>query len=59
MNRKQQLLTSLIQKIKQTQTSSKEIIKGLAELETETKKNCSHCQHQKYAQQIATIKAVK
>ena len=59
MNKKQQLLTSLIQKIKQPQTSSKEIIKGLSELETETKKDCSHCQHKKNAQQISVIKERK
>ena len=59
MNRKQQLLTNLITKIKQPKTSSEEIINGLTELENETKQDCSHCQHQKYAQQIATIKAGK
>ena len=59
MNRKQQLLTSLIQKIKQPQTSSEEIIKGLSELESEVKKDCSHCQHKRYAEQISVIKANK
>jgi len=28
-------------------------------LESETKKDCSHCQHQKYAEQISAIKAGK
>jgi uncharacterized UBP type Zn finger protein len=59
MNKKQQLLTSLIAKIKQPKTSAEELINGLSELETETKKDCSHCQHQKYAQQISVIKAGK
>ena len=59
MNKKQQLLTNLITKIKQPKTSAEELIQGLSELETETKKDCSHCQHKKYAQQISVIKAGK
>jgi hypothetical protein len=54
MNKKQQLLTSLIEKIKKPQVSSAEIIRSLSELETKTKKDCSH-----YAQQISAIKAGK
>ncbi|CAI2198376.1 16648_t:CDS:2, partial [Funneliformis geosporum] len=34
----------------------KQIISGLSELEQETKKDCSHCQHQRYAEQISAIK---
>jgi hypothetical protein len=59
MNKKQQLLTSLISEINKPQPKQEAIISGLSELETETKKDCSHCQHQKYAQQISAIKAEK
>ena len=59
MNKKQQLLTSLISEINKPKPEIKQIINGLSELETETKKDCSHCQHQKYAEQISTIKAGK
>ena len=59
MNKKQQLLTSLISEINKPQPKQEVIIKGLSELENETKKDCSHCQHQKYAQQISAIKQVK
>ena len=59
MNKKQQLLTSLIAEINKSQPKKEEIIKGLSELETETKKDCSHCQHKKYAEQISAVKAGK
>jgi hypothetical protein len=59
MNRKQKLLTNLIAKIKQPKTSAEELIQGLSELETETKKDCSHCQHQRYSEQISVIKQGK
>ena len=59
MNKKQELLTNLIAKIKQPKTSAEELISGLSELESEVKKDCSHCQHQKYAQQISAIKQGK
>jgi len=59
MNKKQQLLTSLITEINQPQPKKEAIIKGLSELETETKQDCPHCQHKKYAQQISAIKASK
>ena len=59
MNKKQQLLTSLIREINKPRPKKEIIIKGLSELETETKKDCSHCQHQKYAQQISAIKERK
>jgi len=56
MNKKQQLLTSLISEINKPQPEIKQIINGLSELENETKKDCSHCQHQRYAEQIREIK---
>ena len=59
MNKKQQLLTSLISEINKPQPEIKKIVHGLSELETETKQDCSHCQHQKSAQQISVIKAGK
>ena len=59
MNKKQELLTNLITKIKQPKTSAEELINGLAELEAETKKDCSHCQHKRYSEQISVIKAGK
>lgn len=59
MNKKQQLLTSLISEINKPQPKKEAIINGLSELESEVKKDCSHCQHQKYAQQISAIKAGK
>lgn len=59
MNKKQQLLTSLITEINKTKPEIKKIVNGLSELEQETKKDCSHCQHQKYAEQIFAIKAGK
>ena len=59
MNKKQQLLTSLISEINKPKPRKEAIINGLSELEQETKKDCSHCQHQKYAEQISTIKAGK
>jgi hypothetical protein len=59
MNKKQQLLTSLISEINKPQPKKEAIISGLSELESEVKKDCSHCQHQKYAQQISTIKQGK
>ena len=59
MNKKQQLLTSLISEINKPQPKKAAIINGLSELESETKKDCSHCQHQKYAEQISAIKAGK
>jgi len=59
MNKKQQLLTSLISEINKEQPKKEIIINGLSELEQETKKDCSHCQHEKYAQQISAIKAGK
>ena len=59
MNKKQQLLTNLITKIKQPKTSAEELISGLAELESEVKKDCSHCQHKRYAEQISVIKERK
>ena len=46
MNKKQQLLTSLISEINKPQPKKAAIINGLSELETETKQDCSHCQHQ-------------
>lgn len=59
MNKKQQLLTSLISEINKPQPKKEAIINGLSELEKETKKDCSHCQHKKYAEQISAIKAGK
>ena len=59
MNKKQQLLTSLITEINKPQPKKEVVIKGLSELERETKKDCSHCRHQKYAEQISAIKAGK
>ena len=59
MNKKQQLLTSLISEINKPQPEIKKIVNGLRELERETKQDCSHCQHQKYAEQISAIKAGK
>jgi len=59
MNKKQQLLTSLITEINKSQPEIKQIVHGLSELEAETKKGCSHCQHQKYAEQIKQIKENK
>ena len=59
MNKKQQLLTNLISEINKSQPQKEVIINGLSELESEVKKDCSHCQHQKYAQQISVIKANK
>ena len=59
MNKKQQLLASLIAKIKQPKTSAEELISGLSELETETKQDCSHCQHKRYTEQISVIKQGK
>ena len=59
MNKKQQLLTSLISEINKPKPKIKQIINGLSELEQETKKDCSHCQHKKYAEQTSTIKAGK
>ena len=59
MNKKQQLLTSLITETNKPQPKKAAIINGLSELETETKQDCSHCQHQKYAEQISAIKAGK
>ena len=46
-------------KINKPQPKKEAIINGLSELETETKKDCSHCQHQKYAEQISAIKQGK
>lgn len=59
MNKKQQLLTSLIAEINKPKPAIKQIISGLSELETETKKECSHCQHQRYSEQISAIKEGK
>ena len=59
MNKKQQLLTSLITEINKPKPEIKKIVNGLSELENETKKDCSHCQHQKYAEQISAIKQGK
>jgi UDP-3-O-[3-hydroxymyristoyl] glucosamine N-acyltransferase len=59
MNKKQQLLTSLITEINKSQPKKEAIINGLSDLEKETKQDCSHCQHKKYAEQISTIKAGK
>ena len=59
MNKKQQLLTSLISEINKLQPKKEIIINGLSELESEVKKDCSHCQHKKYAQQISVIKQGK
>jgi hypothetical protein len=59
MNKKQQLLTSLISEINKPQPKKANIINGLSELETETKKDCSHCQHQRYSEQISAVKAGK
>jgi hypothetical protein len=59
MNKKQQLLTSLISEINKPQPAMQQIVHGLSELETETKKDCPHCQHQKYAEQIKQIKENK
>ena len=59
MNKKQQLLTSLITEINKPQPKKAAIINGLSELETETKQDCSHCQHKRYAEQISAIKAGK
>jgi len=59
MNKKQQLLTSLISEINKEQLKKEIIINGLPELEKETKKDCSHYHHEKYAQQISAIKAGK
>jgi hypothetical protein len=59
MNKKQQLLTSLISEINKSQPKKEVIIKGLAELENETKKDCSHCQHKKYGEQISALKVGK
>jgi hypothetical protein len=55
MNKKQQLLTALISEINKPKPKIQQIISGLTELETETKKDCSHCQHQKYAEQIKQL----
>jgi hypothetical protein len=55
MNKKQQLLTSLISEINKLQPEIKKIVSGLSELEQETKKDCSHCQHQRYAEQIRQL----
>ena len=55
MNKKQQLLTSLITEINKPKPAIKKIVHGLSELEQETKKDCSHCQHQKYAEQIRQL----
>jgi hypothetical protein len=55
MNKKQQLLTSLITEINKSQPKKEVIINGLSELEKETKKDCSHCQHEKYAEQIRQL----
>jgi len=49
----------LISEINKPQPRKETIISGLSELENETKKDCSHCQHQKYAEQISAIKAGK
>jgi len=59
MNKKQQLLTSLISEINKPQPKQEVIINGFSELESETKQDCSHCQHKKYAEQISAIKAGK
>jgi len=59
MNKKQQLLTSLISEINKPQPRKETIISDLSELENETKKDCSHCQHKKYAEQISAIRAGK
>lgn len=59
MNKKQQLLTSLIAEIKKPEPKKEAIIQGLSELETETKKTCPHCQHQNYAERISQIKQGK
>ena len=59
MNKKQQLLTSLIAEINKPKPKKEQIINGLSELETETKKDCSHCQHQRYSEQISAIRAGK
>ena len=59
MNKKQQLLTSLISEINKPKPKKEQIINGLSELETETKKDCSHCQHQRYSEQISAIRAGK
>lgn len=59
MNKKQQLLTSLISEINKDNPKKEIIINGLSELEQESKKDCSHCQHKKYAEQISAIKAGK
>jgi hypothetical protein len=59
MNKKQQLLTSLISEINKPKPKKVNIINGLFELETETKQDCPHCQHQRYAQQISAIKEGK
>ena len=59
MNKKQQLLTSLITEINKPQPKQEAIISGLSELESEVKKDCYHCQHKKYAQQISAIKQGK
>lgn len=59
MNKKQQLLTSLISEIKKDKPKKETIINGLSELEQETKKDCSHCQHQKYREQIKQLKEIK
>ena len=59
MNKKQQLLTSLIAEINKPKPKKEQIINGLSELETETKKECSHCQHQRYSEQISAVKAGK
>ena len=56
MNKKQQLLTSLIAEINKPQPEIKQIVHGLSKLENETKKDCSHCQHRKYAEHIRQIK---
>ncbi|CAI2170667.1 13508_t:CDS:2 [Funneliformis geosporum] len=50
-----QLLTSLIAEINKPKPATKKIVRGLSELEQETKKDCSHCQHQKYAEQIRQL----
>ena len=59
MNKKQQLLTNLISEINKSQPQKEVIINGLSELESEVKKDCSHCQHEKYVQQISAIKQGK
>jgi hypothetical protein len=59
MNKKQQLLTSLITEINKDKPKKEAIINGLSELEQETKKDCSHCQHKKYGEQISAIKTGK